>query len=417
MIRVTVGSVVSGNSLAVMSVGLVLLVALLAGRLFEWLGQPMVVGEVIGGIALGPSVLGHFSESLFPPGARPGLQLLSTVGLLVFMFLMGLELDLDHFRRGGRRVAAGVAVWGSVVPFALGALLAVVVYQAHDSVDLLPFALFMGAAMSVTALPVLARILQERGMNGTPLGVVALACAVVDDVLTWVTLALVTAIVGTSSALGLAGVVSSGVAFTFGAIWVLRPALARYADRRCDPSKLLAVMVGILVCSSLTSAAGVHEIFGAFLFGAVFPRGPLADQLRSRLQPVALVLLPLFFVTVGLNVRVGGIGLSGLWPLVMILVVACTGKVLGAAFGAWSHGVRGRSALALGVLMNTRGLTELVVLDVGRTLGIIDDQLFTLLVLMAVITTAATGPLLRVIKPDHSLRAAEPGEHETHAGP
>lgn len=170
----------------------------------------MVVGEVIGGIALGPSVLGpsvlgHFSESLFPPGARPGLHLLSTVGLVVFMFLMGSEFDLNHFRRDGRRVAAGVAVWGSVVPFALGALLAMVVYQAHDSVDLLPFALFMGAAMSVTALPVLARILQDRGMNGTPLGVVALACAVVDDVLTWVTLALVTAIVGTSSALALAG--------------------------------------------------------------------------------------------------------------------------------------------------------------------------------------------------------------------
>lgn len=377
------------------------MVARLAGTLFRRIGQPPVIGEVVAGIALGPSLLGGWSGALFPADVRPLLKILAGLGLAVFMFLVGLQLDLTHLGgRARRRASTGVAVAGTVVPFGLGMLLAVALHKSHGRGDFLPFALFIGAAMSTTAFPVLARILQERGLYDKPLGVLTMASAAGDDVLTWATLAVVVAIVAATGAWTLPYILVLAIAFGAVMIFAVRPALARHGERALGQGELTLVVAGLLGCAFLTSAIGVHEIFGAFLLGAVFPRGPFADAVRSRLESVAAILLPVFFVTTGLNVDIGGIGVEGVGLLGLILLVACAGKFIGAGVGARSQGLAWRESVALGVLMNTRGLTELVVLNIGRDLGVLDDELFTLLVVMAVVTTVATSPLLDVVRPD-----------------
>ncbi len=388
-------------ALTLAGVAVVIVVARLAGALFKRIGQPPVIGEVIAGIALGPSLLGGWSQGLFPLETRPMLKILASLGLAVFMFLVGLELDLSHLGEGrSRRASTGVALAGTAVPFALGVLLAMALHPTHKVGDFVPFALFIGAAMSTTAFPVLARILQERKLYDTPLGVLTMASAAGDDVLTWATLAVVVAIVASTGAWTLPYILLLCLLFGLFMVLVVRPALARYGDRRLGSTELALVVAGLLACAFATSAIGVHEIFGSFLLGAVFPRGPLGDEVRDRLKSVATVLLPVFFVTTGLNVDIGGIGTTGLWQLGLILLVACAGKFLGAGLGARSQGLAMRESVALGVLMNTRGLTELVVLNIGRDLGVLDGDLFTLLVVMAVVTTVATSPLLDVVKPD-----------------
>ena len=380
---------------------MVIVVARAVGALFRLIHQPPVIGEVVAGIALGPSLLGSWSNGLFPLETRPLLRILAGVGLAVFMFLVGLEMDLSHLGGGQRRrISAGVALLGTAVPFGLGVVLATTLHPAHGVGDFLPFALFIGAAMSTTAFPVLARILQERKLYDTPLGVLTMASAAGDDVLTWATLAIVVAMVAATGAWTLPYILVLSVAFGLVMVFAVRPALARIRDRPMGTSELTLVVAGVLAAAFVTSTIGIHEIFGAFLLGAVFPRGPLADALRERLRSVVAILLPVFFVTTGLNVDVGGVGLEGLWHLALILVVACAGKLIGAGLGARSQGLAVRESLALGVLMNTRGLTELVVLNIGRDLGVLGGRLFTLLVIMAVLTTVATAPVLARIKPD-----------------
>jgi Kef-type K+ transport system membrane component KefB len=386
-------------------VAVVLVAARAAGALFQRLRQPPVIGEVVAGIALGPTLLGHWSQDLFPLSARPLLRMLAEVGLVCFMFLVGLELDLDELRGRGSRVASAVALSGTVVPFAFGLVLALALYPTHHQKSLLPFALFIGASMSITAFPVLARILIERGLYETPLGVVAMASAAGDDVLTWATLALVVAIVSATGGLSLPYIAALSALFAWLLVALVRPRLTRFADRPADTATLSVTVVGLFACAWLTSAVGVHEIFGAFVAGAIFPRGRLAREVEAKLDPVAVLLLPVFFVTTGLGVDIGRIGWEGAWQLGLVVVVACAGKVLGAGGAARATGVAGREALGLGVLMNTRGLTELVVVSIGRDLGVLDARLFTVLVLMAVATTVATGPLLDVIRPDPSLGA------------
>jgi K+:H+ antiporter len=386
-----------------LAVAMVVVVARLAGRLFERLGQPPVIGEIVAGLALGPTVLGGWSTNLFPLTIRPMLRVLATLGLVLFMFLVGLEMNLGHLTDRRQRISGAVAVAGTAAPFALGVLLGLVLHPTHADAHLAPFALFMGACMSITAFPVLARILQERRLYETPLGTLAMACAAGDDVLTWATLAIVVAVATSSAGWELPWICL--LAVTFGAVMILvvRPALARAAERPAGPGDLPAVVVGILVCAWATSAMGLHEIFGAFLLGAVFPRGDLARRVRAPLEAMAAILLPIFFVTTGLNVDLGGVGLRGLWQFALILGVACAGKLLGAVGGARMLGLAARESLALGVLMNTRGLTELVVLNIGLSLGVLDRSLFSLLVLMAVVTTVATAPLLGLIRPDPDL--------------
>ena len=384
-------------ALTLLGVAVVIVVGTVAGRLFERISQPPVIGEVLAGIALGPTVLGHWSNGLFPAHSRPLLGVLAGFGLVVFMFLVGLEMDLELLDRGHRRTALVVSVWGTVLPFALGLLLALPLHPSHHDKRLLPFALFLGAAMSITAFPVLARILQERGLYDTPLGVLAMAAAAGDDVLTWATLALVVAIVASSGAWAFPWIVTLTVAFAVVMVTAVRPLLARLAGRQ--PS-LAVVVAGVLASAFATSAIGIHAIFGPFLLGALFPRGAWAADLRARLDPVAAVLLPVFFVSTGLNVDIGTVGLQGLWQLGLILVVACAGKLVGATVGARTQGLAWRESVAMGALMNTRGLTELVVLDVGRQLGVLDGPLFTVLVVMAVLTTLATAPVVAAIRPD-----------------
>ena len=378
----------------------VIAVARIAGALFRRIGQPPVIGEVIAGIALGPSLLGDWSNGLFPLESRPLLRILASLGLVVFMFLVGLEMNLGHLGRDRRRISSAVAVLGTCVPFVMGIVLAMALHPSHRTGDFVPFALFIGAAMSTTAFPVLARILQERQIYDTPLGVLTMASAAGDDVLTWATLAVVVAIVADTGAWTLPYILVLSVAFALLMIFVVGPLLARYGDRTLGSAQLTLVVAGLLASAFVTSAIGIHEIFGAFLLGVVFPRGPLADSLTGHLGSFAAILLPVFFVTTGLNVDIGGVGLEGLGQLGLILLVACAGKLLGAGVGARLQGLARRESVAMGVLMNTRGLTELVVLNIGRDLGVLDGPLFTLLVIMAVVTTVATSPLLDVIKPD-----------------
>ena len=388
-------------TLTLLGVAAVIVVARLAGLAFERLRQPPVVGEVIAGILLGPTILGSSSEALFPLDARPLLKLLATLGLICFMFLIGLELNLSGLI-GRQRMVAGVAVLGQAIPFGSGLLLAVILHERHDDADFWPFALFMGAAMAITAFPVLVRILRERKLDDKPLGVTAIACAAADDILTWIILALVVAIASSSGAWDLPYVAGLSIAFFLFMLKVVRPWLQRYAARTLNNTSFSLVIVGIFTCAYITSAIGIHEIFGAFLLGAMFPRG---DSRRGQaagglaLTRAAARLLRHH----RLERRRRRHRLDRRGELALVVAVACTGKLIGAVVGARMHGMAMREALALGVLMNTRGLTELVVINIGRDLGIVDDRLFTVLVLMAVATTVATSPVLGLIKPDPYL--------------
>jgi len=406
-----------------LNMALILLVAQWFGALFRRLGQPSVVGEMLAGIALGPSVLGilpgDLSQRLFPPEARPFLNVLAQLGLIIFMFGIGVEFDLALFRRR-QRVAAVISLCSIMIPFASGVLLAGVLHQSHDgparAEDFAPFALFMGVAMSITAFPVLARILTERGMARTDVGVLALACAAVDDVIAWSVLALVVAMVtATGTADFVFILIESGIYVAF-MLLIAKPALSRFIrqlrEKDGQTLELLPmILVGLLLSAFLTSVIGIHAIFGAFLYGAVLPRENTANlfhEIGHRLEHVgARLLLPIFFIVTGLNMDFRSIGRNVATELPLILLVAIAGKFFGAAGGAISQRVHRRQAATLGVLMNTRGLTEIVILNVGRELEVLDAGLFTMLVVMALVTTIMTQPLLRLIGP---LTVTEPND-------
>lgn len=416
--------------LVLLDIAIVVVAARLMGRLFRRLRQPAVVGEIVAGIVLGPSLLGllpgDLDTVLFPTDVRPYLTVIAQLGLVLFMFVVGLEVDMSLIRRH-RRTAARVSLASIVLPFGLGMLLAAWLYGAHDvvggrTVPPLAFALFLGVAMSITAFPVLARILTERGMHRVPTGVLALACAAIDDVVAWSLLALVVAVAVGGTLGGVATIIGLTAVYAAVAVLVVRPLLRRLVDGyraagRLTPDALAIVLVGALASAFATEEIGVHAIFGAFVFGAVLPREEpaLIREVLQRIEQVSvLLLLPVFFVVAGLQVDVGAIGGRGLVELVLILCVAIGGKFLGATAAARLSHVKRRQAVALGVLMNTRGLTELVILQVGAQLGVLDPTLFTLMVLMALITTTMTEPLLRRVYPDRlvarEVAAAERAE-------
>jgi Kef-type K+ transport system membrane component KefB len=415
-----------------LDVAIVVVAARLMGRLFVRLGQPAVIGEIVAGIALGPTLLGllpgDLDVFLFPPDVRPYLNVVAQLGLALFMFIVGMEVDLSLIR-GRQRAAGSVAAGALVLPLILGCAAAFVLYPLHgvnadgETIPQLAFVLFLGVAMSITALPVLARILTERGMHRTQTGVLALAAAVIDDVFGWALLAVVVAVAAGGSPAGVARIAGLTLAFVLVMFLLVRPLLARMvpwyrATGKLTPDMLAVVLAGLLLSAWVTDWIGVHSIFGAFLFGAIMPRrgaGALSHDILGRLEQVSLsLLLPVFFVVAGLQVNVGSLGVDGIWQLALILVVAIGGKVIGAAAGARLQRSPRRQVWALGVLMNTRGLTEIVILQVGLTLGVLDLEMFTLMVLMALITTAMTGPLLRRIYPDRVLNreiaAAEAAE-------
>ena len=381
----------------------IIVLARTTGWLFTKVGQPAVVGEITAGILLGPSILGtDLSETLFPLDTRPYLAVLASLGLVLFMFVVGLELDTKLIKGNGR-VAGSVSVASILLPFTLGFGLAYILRDDHQQSDgFWPFALFIGAAMSVTAFPVLARILTDRKMHRTETGGIALACAATDDILAWTLLAVVIAI-GGGEGEEHGWLVFLAVPFALFALLVVRPQLTRLTAAyqragRLTPGIMSVVLVGLLLFAAATEYLHVHYIFGAFLFGAIMPHegaAALRHEILIRLEQISvLLLLPVFFLLSGLSVNIRGLSGENVVQLVLILAVAIGGKYVGAYLGARSAGVPHWQANSLGILMNTRGLTELVILNVGRELGLIGDTLFTMMVVMALVTTLMTGPLL-----------------------
>jgi Kef-type K+ transport system membrane component KefB len=390
---------------------IIILLARLLGTAAKRLGQPPVLGEIIAGILLGPTLFhGKITATLFPITLRPPLSALANLGVVIFMFAVGYELDL-RLLRGRERVAASVSVSSIVLPLSLGGALGAWLASSHHVDRVFPFALFVGTAMSVTAFPVLARILTDRRLHRTRIGGIALASAAIDDVLAWSLLAVVVAIAGAGGQQLrlLLAPVYAGVMFG-----IVRPLLRRLANvyrrqGRLTPNVLAAVLAGLLLSSYATDWMGVKYIFGAFLFGVVMPREgattALREEILGRLEQVTiLVLLPVFFVVSGLSVDLSSLGLSRLVELCLILLVAIVGKFGGAFAGARLAGVRTRRAGVLATLMNTRGLTEIVILSVGLQLHILDQSLYSLMIVMAIVTTAMAGPLLNLIYPDRFVR-------------
>lgn len=389
---------------------IVIVLARVFGAVAKRVGQPPVIGEIFAGILVGPTLFsGVIADTLFPTDIRPFLAALANVGLVLFMFIVGYELD-HTLMRGKERVAVSVSVGSILLPFGLGAALALYLVKNHPTDEKLGFALFIGAAMSVTAFPVLARILTDRGMHRTRIGGLALASAAVDDILAWSLLAVVVTVAGSGGHDQWHILLAVPyVALMFG---VVRPLLRRLVAARDEagrltPGILAIVLVGLLVSCWMTEWLGVHFIFGAFVFGAIMPRlggEQLRHEVLERLEQVSvLLLLPVFFVVAGLKVDLSTVGLTGLGELALILLVAIAGKFIGAFVGARLQRVPNRQSAVLATLMNTRGLTEIVILTVGLQLGVLDGELFSLMVVMAIVTTVMAGPLLTLIYPKRRI--------------
>ncbi|MEV4296114.1 cation:proton antiporter domain-containing protein [Microbispora rosea] len=382
-----------------LALGVIMLVVWAVGALVSRIGQPRVIGEIIAGILLGPSLLGLLAPAagtyLFPASVVSALGVLAQVGLVLFMFMIGLELDFGRLRGQGARLAS-VAGASIVVPFVLAIGLALVLYPGYGAgADELVFCLFIGAAMAITAFPVLARLLKESGLAGTRVGTLSLVSAAVNDVVAWCLLAFVIALSrATGAGDGLMTLVLA-VVYVAAMLGVVRPLLARM-----DNVPIWLALVVALLAAWLADRAGIHVIFGGFVAGAVMPRQPeWRRTVHERLDMVVThLLLPVFFVMTGLSTHVEGLRTAGVWGVaLLVIVVATAGKFGGTALAARAAGERWTDAFTLGVLMNTRGLTELVVLSVGLQLGIISSTVFTVMVLMALVTTLMAPPLLRLI--------------------
>ena len=388
----------------------IIAVARVFGFAARKLGQPSVIGEMAAGIVLGPSLFGAMAPGafawLFPPTSLPFLNVLAQVGVILFLFGVGLDFSWDHVKHRAKAdvVISHVSI---VFPFLLGVLLAIALYtrQAPPGTSFQSFALFMGIAMSITAFPVLARILAERGLLTTPIGALALTCAAVDDVTAWTLLAFVVAVVtagGSLLVVLITLVLTAAVVVVM--IYVIRPATRRFLEPPPGYDKFsierVAIAITVLFAAALaTEIIGVHALFGAFVAGATLAGSPeFRSGLRQRLESFSSVLLlPLFFAFTGLRTQ---IGLLDNWTSIAIgigiILVATLGKLGGSALAARATGLDWNTAFIVGALMNTRGLMELIALNVGYDLGVISTETFTALVLMALVTTAMTGPLVGI---------------------
>jgi Kef-type K+ transport system membrane component KefB len=400
-------------ALLVGQIGLIIALSRVVGAAMERVGQPRVIGEMVAGILLGPSFFGAVAPGaaawLFPPQGFGMLNALSQLGLVLFMFLVGIEIDLAEVYRN-RRLALVVSHASIAAPMTMGVALAVWLYprMADPSVGFAGFALFIGVAMSITAFPVLARILSERGLLGTPLGSIAIACAAVDDVTGWMVLAYVVAMVrtahgGTPLWLPIVGL-PVFLAVVFGVARPLLRGLAREFEAKESLSNdRKALLLTLLLGSALaTETIGLHLLFGAFVLGAAMPKHPglLRHLVESFESLTVLLLLPLFFAFTGLRTRIGELSGVENWGIcLMIIGVAVAGKIGGTGIAARLSGLPWRDALAIGSLMNTRGLMELVVLNIGLEVGLLSPRLFTMMVVMAIATTMMTPPLVARLVP------------------
>jgi Kef-type K+ transport systems, membrane components len=407
-----IGSSVLNLVILLLQIAIVVVAARSAGMIARRMGQPQVVGEMAAGILLGPSFLGVWApqlyHALFPPSSLGHLGTLSQVGLLLFMFMVGMEFDPRMLRKEGH--AAFLTSHVSIsVPFLLGALLALYLYPrlAEQGVSFPEFALFIGAAMSVTAFPVLARILSERNMLRTRIGGVTLACAAIDDVTAWCILAYILAMVRANEAVSLWTTMGGLTLFVFLMFTVVRRLLRHFETVYRKRGRVSDDMMGLILLFLLASAAvtewlGVHILFGAFLFGAMLPKNEgFLLQVSEKLHSIAVVLfLPIFFAFTGLRTSLGSIQGAEMWfYCLLITAVAVAGKLGGSAVAARISGLSWREAAVIGTFMNTRGLMQLVILNIGLDLGIISPTLFSMMVVMALVTTFMTTPVLQWIGP------------------
>ncbi len=388
----------------------IVLVARIFGWIFRKIGQPSVIGEIIAGIVLGPSLFGLYfpamKESLFPVDSLGNLQMLSQVGLIFFMFVIGMELDLKVLKNKAND-AVVISHASIVIPFALGIGLSYFIYHqfAPAGVEFLAFSLFMGIAMSITAFPVLARIVQERGIHKTRLGTIVITCAAADDITAWCILAVVIAIVKAGSFVSSLYVVGLALVYVMAMLFVVKPFLKRVGDLYAKKDNIKKSVVAIflltlIVSSYLTEIIGIHALFGAFMMGAIMPDiSKFRNVFIEKVEDIAVILLlPLFFVFTGLRTEIGLINEPYLWKVTgCIIAVAVAGKFLGSALAARFVGQSWRDSLTIGALMNTRGLMELVVLNIGYELGVLSPKIFTMMVIMALVTTFMTGPALDII--------------------
>jgi Kef-type K+ transport system membrane component KefB/nucleotide-binding universal stress UspA family protein len=390
----------------------------LVGLGFKAIKQPLVIGEIFAGIMLGPSLFGliapGLAHSLFPAETMPYLNVLSQIGLIFFMFLIGLELN-PKYLSGNLKTAILISNLSIIVPFASAFGLSFVLYPlvSNNHVNFAPFALFLGAAMSITAFPVLARIITENNLQGTRLGTLALTCAAVDDVTAWCILAVAIAVArhGSIDQQAILTIIESvvyiGFMFTVGRWFLKRLSKHHHRAGRLSQLVLAIIYMGVVASALITEFIGIHLIFGAFLLGAVMPKDEeLVRELAIKTEDFVLIfLLPIFFAYSGLKTQIGLLNSPNLWLLsALILLVAIGGKYIGAYVAARLSGIDKREASALGWLMNTRGLTELIVLNIGLELGVITPLLFTMLVIMALVTTFMTSPLLEWTYPKRLIR-------------
>ena len=388
----------------------IILVARFFGWVFKKIGQPSVIGEIIAGIVLGPSLLGmyfpEFSAALFPLESLGNLKFLSQIGLILFMFVIGMELDLKVLKNKANE-AVVISHASIVIPFALGIGLAYFVYNrfAPEGVKFLSFSLFMGIAMSITAFPVLARIVQERGIHKTRLGAIVITCAAADDITAWCMLAVVIAIVKAGTFVSSLYIIMLAVLYVIAMLFIVKPFLKRigdlYGSKESIIKPVVAIFFLVLILSSYaTEVIGIHALFGAFMAGAIMPDVPKFRTIFiDKVEDVSVILLlPLFFVFTGLKTEIGLINDPYFWKITgFIILVAVVGKFFGSALAAKFVGQNWRDSLTIGALMNTRGLMELIVLNIGLELKVLTPEVFTMMVIMALVTTFMTGPALDLI--------------------
>lgn len=412
----------------VLQIAVVLAVCRTVGSLFQKVHQPRVVGEMFAGIMLGPSLLGwiapQVSAYLFPPSSLGFLSALSQVGVVVFMFLVGLGINPKELKKEGHAAVLTSHV-SITAPFVLASVLALYLYPklSDSNVAFTSFALFMGSAMSITAFPVLARILTERDMLGSRLGTVAIACAAVDDVTGWCILAYIVVLIrsaqsATSIWLTLGGILIFALVMIYGVQRLLRGFETVYRERGGLTENLLALMLLLVLASALcTEWLGIHLLFGSFLMGAIMPKNPrFVRYVLDRFETITItLLLPLFFAFTGLRTNIGLVKGPEMWLYcALIILVATAGKLGGSTLAAWISGMPLRESAGLGTLMNTRGLMELVILNIGLDIKVISPVLFSMMVLMALFTTFMTTPVLDMICPEamKPSRAKQPESEE-----
>lgn len=397
-------------SILLIQIIVIIAVARLFGIVFKKMNQPAVIGEILAGIVLGPSLLGTMlpgaSAFLFPAQSMGNLQFLSQIGLILFMFVVGMELDISVLKK--KASDAVIISHASIIfPFTLGVTLSYFMYErfAMPDINFLSFSLFIGISMSITAFPVLARIVQERNLSKTRLGTIAITCAAADDITAWCILAVVIAIVKAGSVVSAVFTILMAVVYVFVMLKVIQPFFRKLGDKYSNKEALSKPVVGIffttlLLSSCMTEVIGIHALFGAFMAGVIMPQNVrFRNIFIEKIDDVAQVLLlPLFFVFTGLRTQIGLLDSAGLWQTcIVVTLVATGGKFLGSALAARFMGQDWRESLSVGALMNTRGLMELIALNIGYDLGVLSPQVFTMLVIMAVATTFMTGPALNLI--------------------